>query len=58
MKSLKSISNNATKQEILPFNAQSAIKGGDGPTYSDPWEKRKRPTGYLMTGYPTTVELS
>jgi hypothetical protein len=46
MKSLKNVSENAPKNEILSLNAINAIKGGDnGSTYSDPWDKRKKPTG-------------
>lgn len=47
MKSLKNVSSNASKNEILSLSATSAIKGGDGGggTYTDPWDKRKRPTG-------------
>ena len=53
MKSLKNVLDNASKQEILPISAKTAIKGGDTTSsaagYSDPWEKRKRPSGYIMT---------
>ena len=47
MKSLKIVSENASKNEILSLKATKAIKGGDGggTTYTDPWDKRKRPTG-------------